>query len=71
MVVNRRAEKVRDTYGLRIDGLQSVEKGLRPASRDTEKQVESHKGVLPSIDPNAIPEKDPPELKGDGSNLEE
>ena len=39
-VVNRRAEKVRDTYGLRIDGLKSVEKGLRPASRDLAKDME-------------------------------
>ena len=39
-VVNRRAEKVRDTYGLRIDGLKSVEKGLRKASRDLEKDME-------------------------------
>jgi len=32
--VNRRAEKVRDSYRVRLDRLESVEKGLRQASRD-------------------------------------
>ena len=40
MVVNRRAEKVRDTYRVRLDRLKSVEKGLRPASRNLAKDME-------------------------------
>ncbi len=39
-VVNRRAEKARDTYEQRLDRLKSVEKGLREASRDLEKDME-------------------------------
>jgi len=38
-VVNRRAEKVRNTYRQRLDRLKSVEKGLRKASRDLEKDM--------------------------------
>ena len=38
-LVNRRAEKVRDTYRKRLDRLKSVEKGLRKASRDLEKDM--------------------------------
>jgi chaperonin cofactor prefoldin len=39
-LVNRRAEKVRDTYRKRLDRLESVEKGLRKASRDLAKDME-------------------------------
>ncbi len=39
-LVNRRAEKVRDTYRVRLYRLKSVEKGLRQASRDLAKSME-------------------------------
>ena len=39
-LANRRAEKIRDTYRVRLCRLESVEKGLRKASRVLAKDME-------------------------------